>query len=293
MVRKNGVLQIERQNNPSDKSMRFENQVIAERYFQHDVNSNSHFSPGSVLICSIGTDWSEGCKDKVKRMMLYTRDAGYTCNYIEMQVYHNTFPLPSHASTRNSAVFEARIGGPQFICLLDTDVEPKEDLLAKLLAHNLPIIGPLTIDPETGYLLGGPRREQDSGVFVQKWLPQCFLVIKTAVFNNPEIKFSVEEAEDIFSQRLSMYGFSQYIDTSQVLTLTAPPGRPDSAKFDNRMAGLKERYDREPSRNWMSQEEFDKAFEEDKFIAVLGDEDGVDKEIIRQRVAEYEGGVNE
>jgi len=293
MVRQDGKLQVERQNNPADRSLTFENQITAERYFSEDINNNAHFSPGSVLIATVGTDFHGGCKDKIKAMLDYTRKCGYICRYIEFQVYHNVFPQASHASTRNSAVFEARIGGPQFICLLDTDVEPSEDMLVNLLKHNLPIVAPMTIDPDTNFLLGGPRREKDTGLFIQKWLPQCFMLIKVTLFNNPEIKFSVEEAEDMFSQRLSMYGISQYVDTSQVLTLASPPGRPDSAKFDHRMELLKERYDKEPSRHWITREQYDQAMEQDQFIAVLGTEDNNSKQLLKQKVAEFEGGKNE
>ena len=97
---------VERYNNPSDKSMTFEHQLVAERYFQQDVQGNAHFSPGSVLICSIGTNWKDGCKDKVLAMLKFTREAGYICRYMEIQVYHNIFPQASHASSRNSAVLE-------------------------------------------------------------------------------------------------------------------------------------------------------------------------------------------
>ena len=280
---------VERQNNPSDKSMTFEHQLVAERYFQQDLNSNAHFSPGSVLIASIGTNWRDKSKDKVKAMLQYTRDKGYICRYMEMQVYHNNFPQASHASSRNAAVYEARIGGSQFVLCLDTDVLPEEDILVHLLEKNVGIITPFVIDPENDILLGGPIREPNTGVFIQRWLPQCFLLMKTAIFNCPEIRFGSDEAEDMFSLRCSLYGHQQIIDTSQVLEIASPPTRPDAMKFDRRMDYLRKVYDTPPVRNWISQEEYDKSAEGDSIVAVLGDESQFEnKELTKIRVDEFE-----
>jgi len=278
---------IERQKNPADKSLTFENQIVAERYFSHDLNSTSHFSPGSVLIATVGTDFTGESKEKIIAMKDYTREAGYVAQYVEFQVYHNTFPQASHAATRNAIKNEARIGGVQFVCMLDTDVLPQEDMLAKLLAHNVSIITPYVIDPAINLQLGGPTREINSGLFEQRWIPQCFLLCKTAIFNNPEIHFSSDEAEDGFAHRTTLYGLTQQIDTSQVLTLASPPGRPDSVKWDTRMERLKERYDREPTRNWVSQEEYDEALSNDTYIAVLGESED-NKILQQQQVSEFD-----
>ena len=283
--------EIQRQKNPADKSLTFENQITAERYFANDMHRISHFSPGSCLLATVGTDFSEDSKERIKAMYEYTREAGYIVRYVEFQVYHNTFPQASHAATRNTIKNEARIGGTEFVCFVDTDALPEEDMLAKLLANNVSIVTPYVIDPAIGLQLGGPTREINSGLFEQRWIPQCFLLCRTAIFNNPEIHFSYDEAEDGFSSRVTLYGLTQQVDTSQVLNLASPPGRPDSKNWDTRMEGLKERYNREPKRNWISQEEYDEALEKDQYIAVLGDNeqnDSDNKVIVEQKVSEFD-----
>ena len=280
---------IERQNNPTDVSLSFDNQLTAERYFEEELNGNPHFSPGSVLIAIIGTDFPEGCKEKIKAMYLYAREAGYNVKYIEMQVYHNTFPQASHASTRNHAINSGRIGGTDYICFLDTDVEPTEDMLVKLLAHKSSIITPYVIDPALNRQLGGPTRQKDSGVYNQKWIAQCFMLIKTAVFNNTEIHFAYDEAEDMFSQRIHLYGINQQVDTSQILTLASPPGRPDSQLWDTRMDKLKERYNREPRRNLTSEEEYRETEVKNEIISMLtGQEEDSTLILRRPKVTEQQ-----
>jgi hypothetical protein len=207
--------EIQRQKNPADKSLTFENQITAERYFANDMHRISHFSPGSCLLATVGTDFSEDSKERIKAMYEYTREAGYIVRYVEFQVYHNTFPQASHAATRNTIKNEARIGGTEFVCFVDTDA----------------------------------------------------------------------------SSRVTLYGLTQQVDTSQVLNLASPPGRPDSKNWDTRMEGLKERYNREPKRNWISQEEYDEALEKDQYIAVLGDNeknDSDNKVIVEQKVSEFD-----
>ena len=260
---------IERQKNPADISYTFENQVTGERYFIQEVNGNPHFSPGSVLIATIGTDFPDGCKEKIYAMKEYTREAGYNVKYVEMQVYHNTFPQASHASTRNHAINSGRIGGTDYICFLDTDVEPEKEILVNLLEHQMSVITPYVIDPDDNSQLGAPSRNIATGLYIQKWVPQCFLLVKTGVFHNTEIKFAYDEAEDMFSQRLHLYGLTRYVDTGQVLTLASPPGRPDSKSWKSRMDALEERYDRVPNRMLSETESKDVQIKEE-FLSKLG-----------------------
>jgi hypothetical protein len=276
----------ERVKNPADSSHVFENKTIAERYYTQEENGNPHFNPGSVLVATIGTDFPGNCKELIHAMILYTREAGYSVKYQEMQVYHNTFPQPAHASTRNHAINSGRIGGSDYICFVDTDVIPEEDTLVKLLKHEVSVIGPYVIDPEDGTLLGGPQREKDSGIHLQKWVAQCFLLIKTGVFHNTEIHFASDEAEDIFSQRIHLYGLTQYVDSGIKLKLASPPGRPDSKNWDNRMEGLKERYNKTPIKNYIEidpEVDMEGAIQQE-FLAKLGIIDMPNKMMVKEEV---------
>lgn len=201
-----------------------------------------HAHPDSVFIAQIGANYDPGCWQALMDMLLYTQQQGIQAWMEEITPQQGSFPFVDIAGMRDSGVMQARSGGFEYVCLIDSDTKPEPDTLAKLIAHDIPIVAPYIIEPGVERMLGAPEWGLGEGLRPARWVCASMILFKTSVFNCPNTSFKTGTDDDLFFQQLWVYGHRPYIDTNVQLEITKPPQRPGQYTWDERWAIQKRAY---------------------------------------------------
>ena len=134
-------------------------------------------APYSCLVAAMGNHWEEGCYEAVNAMAHRLHEEGY------MTLIHEEFDMcytrgDALGSMRNRIYQKAIAEGWEWLCYVDNDVKPESDLLMKLMAKGVPIIGPVVRYASGAKFdsVAQSRMERDKGlVMVDSILLSLFL----------------------------------------------------------------------------------------------------------------------
>ena len=187
--------------------------------------SYPHAHPGSVFIANIGAMWEPGCWQKVMDMVMYTSRQGHQAWFEEvLPAQGDVLPMADIGYMRDTAVMKALDAGLEYICLIDSDVQPEKDALVKLLDHELTLVAPYLVEPGVGQL-GDPKWDAKTGLRRMRWVCASFLVFRPTIFNCPGVFFRSTRDDDLFFQQLWHYGIFPILDTDIEVVSTRPPRR--------------------------------------------------------------------
>jgi|TARA_Y100000310_G_scaffold89963_1_gene87202 hypothetical protein len=198
-----------------------------------------HLSPGSCMVAAIGTTWKPGSWQKVVDMVQYARQNGYNAWLEEIPDPLVTEPYAGVGNMKDTAVGLAQVRGFEWICFVENDVLPKEDLLVNLIERDIPIVAPRVLDPShPGETIGFPDWEPKNGLFPMRWVPSSFMLFRTTVFNCiPRAFISIVTEGELFL-RLWNYGHRVYQDTDNPLEIASPPSYRQES-YDERIEFLR------------------------------------------------------
>ncbi len=204
-----------------------------------------HAHPGSVLVASIGAMYDPGCWQRIVDMVMLTQAKGLKCWMEEI------LPMKSEAdmlvdigSMRDMAALRASNNGFEWVCFVDSDILPEPDALVKLMETGLPIVVPYIIEPGVGELLGDPKYKKGQGVRPMRWVCASMLLMRTNVFNCPNITFRFNHGDELFFQQLWHFGHRPYMHTDVEVKVTRPPQRAGGKTWDERWKALERNYGR-------------------------------------------------
>ena len=201
-----------------------------------------HSHPHSVYVAAIGNRWEPGCEDSIKAMVEFWHNSGYDCWFEEIGINFSTFPQPNIDGAYDAAILSAQQAGVEYLCIVHNDVIVPPDIMLGLLARDVPIIGPLTRNPETHRTVGAPPQEPNQGLQVMRWVPLCFIMFRVSVFNCPGISYQRAMTEGLFFQNLSRFAHTAYVDTDLEIEVCRPLSLPDGLEWDERMSKLESKY---------------------------------------------------
>ena len=203
-----------------------------------------HAHPDSVFVAQIGANYDPGVWEAIVNMVLYTQQQGVQCWLEEIMPQQGGFPLVDIAGMRDAGVMRAQLAGFEYVCLVDSDILPEEDLLLKMLKHDAPVVAPYIIEPDSGgQVIGGPQWYLGQGLKPMRWICASFMLCRTSIFNCPNTAFKTGTDDDLFFQQLWKYGHKPYMDTDVELKVTRGPQRPAKYTWDERWANYQQAYD--------------------------------------------------
>ncbi len=181
--------------------------------------------PNSVYVAAIGCHWSPGAWQKVVDMVHYTNEHGICCWLEEIPDLCVTMPYDAIGNLRDVACMQALDTGFEWVLIIDNDILPEPDMLAKLVSWGMPVVVPLLIDHERNCRLSAPVYPVNSGLRRAKWSALSCVLINTKVLNcfpNGTL-FTTLITENEFTSKLSHYGHRIFIDTNTELMLAQNP----------------------------------------------------------------------
>ena len=204
-----------------------------------------HVNLNSVLITVISNDWHEGGWHRLQDMMRYTEELGYTVALEEVDDM-STMPADAIGIMRACAAMLALDSGFEWCFMLDTDALVEKDTLAKLLAHDIPVVFPLVIandDEFPGGPLSSPVMPEGAGLQPVTWGTMSAMLFNTKVFNCLA-PYAWHGHDYHFAQNLAHFGHRIYIDTDTVVHVTRGPARHPTQKWDELWRRLRVAYER-------------------------------------------------
>ena len=163
----------------------YESEAQAKVYADRQRTSRwgGHVSPYSVLVAAIGNHWVQepDCFEAVRKMADYhARETGaHVCFYEEPDKCKN--PYDALGTMRNDALMRAVDEGFEYLCYVDNDIEPPEDTLHRLVAHQFPVMVPrLEFADGQTYGLEMPTTEKDKGIGTAVTVVLSMILFRTA-----------------------------------------------------------------------------------------------------------------
>jgi hypothetical protein len=216
-----------------------------EKVLYDSRRSYPHSHPGSVLVAGIGAMWDAGCWQRVMDMVIHTSDQGFNCWFDEIiPAAGDALPMADIGYMRDMAVMRALDAGFEYVCLVDSDVQPEPDALIRLMSHELTMVSPYMEEPGTDYHLGDPTWKKGTGLKRMRWIPASFMLFRPTIFNCPGVFFRATRDDDLFFQQLWHYGMYPLLDTDVEVKLTRPPRRLGGRSWEERWDFLKDLYER-------------------------------------------------
>ena len=146
-----------------------------------------HISPFSVLVAAIGNHWVKepvDCFEAVKAMTAYhaRQTKAAVCFYEVPDMCKE--PYDALGIMRNLAMFRALNEGYEYLCYVDNDIEPPENTLHQLIAHQFEVIAPrIEFADGNFYGLEMPGTEPNKGLGTCVNVVLSMLVFRTAALS--------------------------------------------------------------------------------------------------------------
>lgn len=195
-----------------------------------------HLRPQSLLVCTIGNLWDEGCWWRLQDCLLATAEAGYSVSLQEFKD-PSLFSFEAIPMMRWSASMMARDGGAEWCLMVDNDVWMEKDTIVRLLAHDRPVVFPYIEDmekrlPRIIAPLSGPDiQEPGHGLVPVRWSAMSVMLFNARIFNHLE-PTAWRGSDYLFAQCLNNMGHRIYVDTDTVVRVTHGPTRHASKQYD-------------------------------------------------------------
>lgn len=203
--------------------------------------SRPHSRPASCCVVTTGTLWEPGCWKAVVDMFMYNHNRGLTTWLQEVKDPRNGLPYDNLGAMMDHGITTARTRGFDYICLLQTDVLPEPETLARLMRFEQPVVAPMIVSPDTGKSVGAPEAEAHTGLKRMRWVPTSFILFKSTVFNcfPGTYIFTGTTGEDMMWERFAHYCHWPYLDTDHPLEMVTHATRNGSLRMDERWEWLK------------------------------------------------------
>ncbi len=184
-----------------------------------------HVRPDSVFVGAIGTSWSPTAWQKVLDMVEYTNKQGVCCWFVEIPDIKATIPYECIGGMRDIASAYAQDLGFEWFLMIENDTLPEQDLILRLLKHQIPIVVPYILNLEDKTTIAFPHHTQNTGLQRVNWAALSCVLIWTKVLNCfPDAKpFHGTLHESDFFNKLIHYGHMAYQDTDIELKIAKNP----------------------------------------------------------------------